>query len=1097
MNLKTYFLSSLAGLPLLCAAADLLPLADEAALKTWAKKRNTVLSRSQGGALTMGVSAGEFNFGWAQCPITADALPAQAAGVYGRFRAAPGNRAQLALMLVLLDGKEPAYFSCSQGHLAESGGEWLEFYAPLSDFRPDRNAKSRTLRAAEIRPGDRLQLNLNSVGGNAAAAEFDRLRVLDAAEADAAGRAVRRAALARALLPDSRCAGPPHPRLLLTPGRLKQVRAKANGGGDAQAAYVTLLQHAEGFLRSHSADRPFEQVLGFQPTGAVNSHQRSGQLEGRLTAAVIPIEILAAAYHITGDARYGQHAAKALVNAARTLDADDAMLNSGFYYTRTFYVRALAFGYDWLWPLLTPEERRDVKTTLLGFVLQIHADSWTASWGRRPLHRVWNWDPGLVSCAGLGLLALEGETTAAEKAMLFDLRRHLRDYLTLGIDADGAGHEGPSYLAYGIGAGPEFAECLREQGRGDLFTETNWQLIPPWLVAETLPDRQRWNNLSDCGHGQSAAAVYSYACGRLADLARAAAAVPGERLPAPDSLLAPSDFLWQFSEAPGPRRLSYPALASLMGWVWEGGPGRFIPKGSAPAVLAYLLFHEPCPVAQSPALLLPDALHFRGRGLAVSRTGYGSNDLHFAVEAGPHAAGHDQADKGSFTLYGHGSDLAIDSGYGNDGEALKSGSSHAHNMVLINGQGQPMHWHNQSSGHISGYHHSALLDWVRVDAREAWNVRYDSDWRPAPAAEPVEKALRHFLFVRGSGSVPPYLVVMDDIRKDGQPAEYTWLWHIPASQRFEYAPDRWASAPRRLAGPMLTTAPGRPQGGARFAFTAPAEGLYQLAGLVRAGGPDLGKSDSFWVSADGGKRLLWPLRGARTFGWEAFAPTEPGATNLFSLRAGQTLRVDLFAREPEAQLSKLALVPADGFAAPAPDELPAPGLSLTADEAQLLSPPLLRQPAAELTRAEARLTVFPVTTDARLVTNRWYTTSREGLHPRLEHTVKAVEPRFLMVLVPGKQATPMPQVRRLATANGVGAEVVWGETTDQFLFGSGEPQTAAGLETDGHAAFVRREGGKTTGWALLDGSRLSTDGAARVKTSGRRVAADSTRAPSQ
>ena len=32
---------------------------------------------------------------------------------------------------------------------------------------------------------------------------------------------------------------------------------------------------------------------------------------------------------------------------------------------------------------------------------------------------------------------------------------------------------------------------------------------------------------------------------------------------------------------------------------------------------------------------------------------------------------------------------------------------------------------------------------------------------------------------------------------------------------------------------------------------------------------------------------------------------------------------------------------------------------------------------------------------------------------------------------------------------------------------------------------------------VLDGSRLSTDGATRVSTSGRRVAADSTRAPSQ
>ena len=140
-------------------------------------------------------------------------------------------------------------------------------------------------------------------------------------------------------------------------------------------------------------------------------------------------------------------------------------LSLGFYYTRTFYVRALAFGYDWLWNFLTPEERHDVKRTLLGLVTDIYDKSWTQSWGRHPLHRVWNWDPGLVSCAGLGLLAMEGETRLPEAAMLVEFRRHLRDYLTFGLDFDGCGHEGPGYLAYGIGAGVEFAECLRQLGR--------------------------------------------------------------------------------------------------------------------------------------------------------------------------------------------------------------------------------------------------------------------------------------------------------------------------------------------------------------------------------------------------------------------------------------------------------------------------------------------------------------------------------------------------------------------------------------------------------------------------------------------------------
>ena len=354
----------------------------------------------------------------------------------------------------------------------------------------------------------------------------------------------------------------------------------------------------------------------------------------------------------------------------------------------------------------------------------------------------------------------------------------------------------------------------------------------------------------------------------------------------------------------------------------------------------------------------------------------------------------------------------------------------------------------------------------------------------------MQKALRHFLLVRGSGKTPPYLVIMDDIRKDGQPADYTWLWHIPNGQRFQCSADRWSTVPLRLTGSMLTTTAGKAQGSARFTFTAPSNGVYTLTGLVRAGGADIGKSDSFWISVNGGKRLLWALRGTRSFGWEPFTPQEAGVTNTYALHAGETFNVHLSAREPEAQLSKLALVPQSSASPDAPDENPAGGATLTADDAQMLSPPFLKQRIPASTPVDARLTVFPATTDARLATNRWFATSREGNHPRLEHSVKAVEPRFLMVLVPGTSGTPLPQVRRLDTENGVGAEVVWNGVADQFLFGEGNVRSA-GIETDGRAVFIRRTAGSVSDWALMDGARLTVDGQDKVRTGGALVTTDS------
>ena len=89
MNVKTACLLALTLAACWSSAVDLVPLADDAALKPWLKKVNTVLSRRAEGSLAMEVRPGTFNFGWAQCPLPAGAVTPQTAGVYGRFRAAP------------------------------------------------------------------------------------------------------------------------------------------------------------------------------------------------------------------------------------------------------------------------------------------------------------------------------------------------------------------------------------------------------------------------------------------------------------------------------------------------------------------------------------------------------------------------------------------------------------------------------------------------------------------------------------------------------------------------------------------------------------------------------------------------------------------------------------------------------------------------------------------------------------------------------------------------------------------------------------------------------------------------------------------------
>jgi len=1074
----------LLGLMLAAAAALAEPIHvytfdDEGAAEGWNHKSNTVIDvRPPGphdgaGAMRFTIDPAEFAFGWIHRALPEVELSATE-GIHGFYRANAGAQGKLRLYLCLSTPNEDlSYFGGDVGELADSGGEWLEFYVPLAGLSWERGP-IRSLRARPLVPTDLLQFLSGVEGKQPVSIDLDTVAFLPAEDAAGIAKRVRQAERARMLLPEAERQGE-HPRLLLTEDRLPYFRAKAQAGDERQVAYERLLALAEDLLQSYNADDPLAPIYQFVETSKEEGVPWRGGFEGAIVGCSYPIEVLGAAYRLTGDERFGKHGARALVNAASRLTTDETFLSRGFYYSRTFYVRALAFGYGWLWDQLAPAERTQVQTTLLGFVLDIHQRSQTDGWGRRPLHRVWNWDPGLMGACGLGMLALEGETRVAEKAIVFDCRRHLRDYLTLGIDADGCGHEGPNYLGYGIGAGVEFAEVLRRQGRGDLFTDTNYHLIAPWLIAETLPDGRRWNNLSDCGHDQRPYPVYLYACGRYAELAKDDARREGERL-SMSPLTRPLDYLARFSERPGDRVLSYGALAELMGWEWRTGPGRLDPAGyDARTALAHVLLYEPVPASDGPAQYLPLAMHFRGRGLVVSRTGFGPDDVHLAIEAGPHAAGHDQSDKGTFTLRAYGGDLAIDSGYGNDGDPLKSGSSLAHNMVLIDGEGQPMTYHNQSSGRITGFCGGRLADWVRLDAREAWGVRYDADWQPR-ATSPVKRAQRTFIFVRPAEGVPPYLVVYDDIAKNEAEHQYTWQWHIPATMRFETGGKVWTASPKPWDLPVLTSTPDKPCGSATFRFTVPQAGRYILYGLVRAGGPEIGKSDSFFVSLDGGERLTWDLPVGANLGWAPVQERGETGPRVLDLAGGEHTVLLAF-REAQAEFAGWLLLP-EGADPPVEPSLP--NGAITLDAAVMGDLPFIRREAGAITGPTACLDVFPLNPEAGTVATDWFQTSREGAHPRLSYTAQAVDPHFLMLLLPRREGVARPEVEVVRDEHGVGVEVRWPTATDRILISDGTARLGP-VEFSGSAAFVRERGGKVEAWGAFDARRLAYQGAPLVE----------------
>jgi hypothetical protein len=122
----------------------------------------------------------------------------------------------------------------------------------------------------------------------------------------------------------------------------------------------------------------------------------------------------------------------------------------------------------------------------------------------------------------------------------------------------------------------------------------------------------------------------------------------------------------------------------------------------------------------------------------------------------------------------------------------------AHNVVLIDGVGQ----HNAGNsigtdGRITTVLLGAFADYVCGDAASAY-VTYSpfnapdvpfpgSDWSWGyDGGNPVERADRHIVWVKGAGA-PPYCLIADDIRKDGAPHQYDWRLHTDSTNVVDHA----------------------------------------------------------------------------------------------------------------------------------------------------------------------------------------------------------------------------------------------------------------------------------------------------------------------
>ncbi len=870
------------------------------------------------------------------------------------------------------------------------------------------------------------------------------------------------------LMPENPAWAAHHPRIVLDKATLEHARAAIKEAGTPPAmAWQRIEAECKAILGS-SSRLDMEHPFGGLADITVTNHKSSGALEGGVRMWTTACDRLAFHYAISGDVASGKAAAKIALVIARKLGPESPAVNRGFFYTRTFLLRSMALTFDWCYPLMTPEERQDLRAGIGAYSRKFYSTSMNSIWGQSTLGRMWNWNPGIASAWGLGMLAIMDETNLPDQQWVFQAARNVEDYFRFGVDQKGAGMEGPSYLSYGAGASFYFMESLRQWSGEDLFNDTHMKLFTNWVPYEMLPDGVRVNNLCDSGYKMAYADCVTYSMARLKDTKNA-------------------EWIWQN--------------------LWDGKNGISWDVIDDAGVI---LWWRQLPATKQPDL--PLGAFAPTRGVMVSRSGWDKDSVYFSMHAQVYTViKHDQADKGQFTLYGYGEDFAIDSGYANDGDVEKSVNTKAHNLILINGVGQATeNWHAQTSARFGGFLHSDAADWGWVNEKDAYEytvrtpkkngadgVAYTKKWQ-----NHILQANRQALFIRGK---LPYVVLFDDIQKDDKEQTYSWLLHTCNGKAFDVEGSTVTILADKGMGEITKVAvqpPGLAGGNSVEALLAgnspktgtwkkeiniPADGKYIIWGLAGTEEKNSGAADSFFFSIDGGKADFTKGQKPKEFAWATRAATGLAWVGLndnngnlevpaLSLKAGKHV-LELKTREEGARMGAVCLVPEgavmeDAIAAKT-------AILIQAAEGQVAEPMKLVDVGFGKEKGIMQMTVLSPATFQTQKT--MFETTRDGSHPRLEIKTKAVAPNFLMVLVPrpvdpkAKDSKPAPIVKPVAMKKGVAGIVSAAQAGDDLVArwdGTGIENDK--LATNAQLFWMRGEPAK--GCAAVRGSSVSWRG---------------------
>jgi hypothetical protein len=612
-----------------------------------------------------------------------------------------------------------------------------------------------------------------------------------------------------------------HPRILFAEDDLPRLRKEmaSNEAGKATLAtlrdqvakgignpatwegqcYAALLTGNSGKFKMAYKESP----LDYTPPGTGLRSDVPGRKPatkwGTRNPLLVGLEAKALLALIEDDQKAGKEVATAIANYAAYVSpkVDEANKKPRhefhWYSTRELVPSEIAFGYDWAWKWMTPEQRE----TLRSLIVRATAGKYTLGMDLPAHWRNWN-HLGLDKSYALCMFAIEGEKGDDPRCRdrIYEV---LRDYITYGIDPMGSGKEGIGYQTAGYGhlSAPMIAFANRGK---NLFTHPHYRKqTESWLVQSMQPFGGEWQSSSD-----------------LANFPPNLGLLEVQKYFYPDS--AGVDFVYR--NHPLVQAGDWPAI------VRDGNEAQWI----TPTVPSD---HDTRELAQTEAAaMVGGGLTFydKERGSLYTRTGWGTNDLNLHVDCRNDTtfANHDHPDRGQFTLAALGRPW-VSVGY-------RDTESKFMNVVTIDGRGQgffatPGDWVDFKE---TPKETKAVIDakycwdwmWMKssfteskkslekrqlgsfTEAAERLQSRIPlSKWDPDTSAKvlpyyqgfadrahgdprmwddedgwvirtpwyPVKKAFRTVILGRGKH---PYVLVADDIRKDDSEHLYEWRMNM-------------------------------------------------------------------------------------------------------------------------------------------------------------------------------------------------------------------------------------------------------------------------------------------------------------------------------